>query len=316
MDANGLRRIFRAEALRHHEGRRQEGDVLRISPRWTRWAYWALLGVAVAALLYSVIGTVPEYASGPAVVRVEGKNDLTVDAPGIVATVDVKPGQRVEIGQPLVSFRSQEETAALERIQREFDLQLVRVLRDPSDVGARQALTALRAERELAQTRQRSRTLFAPRAGVVRDLRARVGQYITPGEPVVSVLGDDLQVTLVALLPGGYRPLLTPGTPLRVELDGFKYEYHALVIDSVGDQILGPNEVRRTLGAEIGDAVNLGGPLVLVKAHVPSPTFTSKGKSFNYYDGMLARADARVRVDRILVTLVPGLKGVLSHENR
>jgi membrane fusion protein (multidrug efflux system) len=309
-------RIFREEALRHHEGTQDEGDVLRIAPTWTRWTYWVLLALLLAAVLYSVLGTLPEYASGPAVVRVEGHSTLTVEAPGIVAAVEVQPGQRVTAGQPLVSFRSQEETAALERIQREFDLQLVRVLRDPSDEGARQALTSLRAERELAETRQRARTLRAPHAGVVSDLRIRPGQYVNAGERVASVVGEARQVQLVALLPGGYRPMLTPGKPLRVELDGFKHEYRDLTIESVGDEIVGPTEVRRFLGAEIADAVNLQGPLVLVKARVPSRTFNSQGKTFNYFDGMQAKADARVRTERILVTLVPGLKGALRHDDR
>jgi membrane fusion protein (multidrug efflux system) len=306
-------KIFREEALRHHEGSQQDGDVLRISPAWTRWTYWTLLALLVAALGYSLLGTLPEYATGPAVVKVEGQSHLTVDMPGIVSSVEVRPGQRVAAGAPLVSFRSREETVSLERIQREFELQLIRVLRDPADEAARQTLTSLRAERELAEARQQARTLRAPHSGVVTGLRIRPGQYVTPGESVVSVVGDKIEVSLVALLPGGQRPLLEPGKPLRVELDGFHHEYHSFVIESVGDQIVGPAEVRRFLGPEIGDAVQLSGPMVLVRARLPSSTFTSKGRTFNYFDGMLARADARVRTERILVALVPGLKGALRH---
>jgi membrane fusion protein (multidrug efflux system) len=309
-------KIFREEALRHHEGAQQEGDVLRISPAWTRWTYWTLLALLVAALIYSLVGTLPEYASGPALVKVDGQSHLTVDSPGLVASVDVRPGQRVQPGQALVSFRSQEETTALERIQREFDLQLIRVLRDPSDESARQTLTSLRAEHELALARQQARTLRAPQAGVVSDLRIRPGQYVTPGQSVVSIVGDGVTVSLVALLPGGYRPTLEPGRPLRVELDGFPHEYHTFTIESVGDQIVGPGEVRRFLGPESSDALQLNGPMVLVRARIPSPTFKSKGRTFNYFDGMIARADARVRQERILVALVPGLKGALGYEDR
>jgi membrane fusion protein (multidrug efflux system) len=82
----------------------------------------------------------------------------------------------------------------------------------------------------------------------------------------------------------------------------------------VGDQIIGPSEVRRYLGADSADAVDLSGPMVVVRARIPSPTFTIKGRTFNYFDGMLAQADARVRTERILVTLIPGLKGALGHE--
>jgi multidrug resistance efflux pump len=309
-------KIFREEALRHHEGAQQDGDVLRISPVWTRWTYWTLLGLLLMALVYSLLGMLPEYATGPAIVKVEGQSHLTVEQPGIVSSVEVRPGQRVEKGQALVSFHSQEETVSLDRIQREFDLQLIRVLRDPSDEGARQTLTSLRAEREQAVARQQARTLRAPQSGVVSDLRIHPGQYVTPGESVVSVLGDNVSVSMVALLPGGYRPTLEPGRPLRVELDGFPHEYHTFTIESVGDQIVGPGEVRRFLGPEIADALQLNGPMVVVRARLPSPTFKSKGRTFNYFDGMLARADARVRNERLLVSLVPGLKGALGHEDR
>jgi membrane fusion protein (multidrug efflux system) len=315
MEATQRTRIFREEALRHHEGAQEDGDLLRISPKWTRWTYWVLIALVVCAALYSVLGTIPEYASGPAMVKVEGRSDLTPQVPGIVASVEVKPGQRVEAGQPLVSFLSQDETASLERIEREFELQLVRVLQDPTDEAARQALTSLRAERELAEARQQARTLRAPHAGVVGTLRVRQGQYVNPGENVVSVVGDDVHVTLVALLPGGYRPRLEPGKPLRVELNGFTHEYQTFTIESVGDQIIGPTEVRRYLGADTGDAVKLEGPMVLVRARIDAPTFTIKGKTYNYFDGMLAQADARVRKERILVTLIPGLKGALGHED-
>lgn len=309
-------KIFREEALRHHEGAQQDGDVLRISPSWTRWTYWTLLGLLLAALAYSLLGTLPEYATGPALVKVEGQSQLTVDTPGIVSSVEVRPGQRVEPGQALVRFRSEQEAVSLERIQREFELQLIRVLRDPSDESARQALTSLRAEREQAEAREQARTLRAPQSGVVSGLRIRRGQYVAPGESVVSIVGDDVSVSLVALLPGGYRPTLEPGRPLRVELDGFTHEYHTFTIESVGDQIVGPGEVRRFLGPEISDALQLNGPLVVVRARIPAPTFTSNGKTFNYFDGMLARADARVRKERILVALVPGLKGALGHGDR
>ncbi|OJH37573.1 efflux RND transporter periplasmic adaptor subunit [Cystobacter ferrugineus] len=315
MEATRRPSIFREEALRHHEGTQEDGDLLRISPRWTRWTYWVLLALVVFAGLFSLLGTIPEHASGPAVVKVEGRSDLTPETPGIVASVNVKPGQRVEAGQPLVSFLSQEETAALERTQREFELQLLRVLQDPTDEAARQALTSLRAERELAQARRQARTLRAPHAGVVSALRVRQGQYVNPGENVVSVVGDEVNVTLMALLPGGYRPRLAPGKPLRVELNGFSHEYQTLTIESVGDQVIGPNEVRRYLGADSSDALSLSGPMVLVRARIGSPTFTLKGRSFNYFDGMQARAEVRVREERILVTLIPGLKGALGHED-
>jgi membrane fusion protein (multidrug efflux system) len=305
---------FRQEALEYHQrAPREDGDVLRIAPEWTRWAYRVLLAVLAAGAFFSVVGTLYEYASGPALIRVEGRTDLPVDFSGVVASVEVQPGQGVEAGQVLVRFAAEQEQLSLARLEREFELQLVRYLRDPADVGARQALTSLRAERELAQSRLEVRTLRAPHAGVVGDVRIQPGQYLDAGVNVLSLLGEDARATLLAFLPGAYRPLLRPGMPLRVELVGFPYEYRELTIDSVGEQIVGPAEVRRFLGGELADAVELGGAVVLVRARLPSRSFVREGQTLNYFDGMPARAEARVRAESILVTLVPGLKGLLPN---
>ena len=70
--------LFRAEALSHHDdGSHGGGDVLRISPEWIPAAYWLLLLVIAAGAAYGTFGTLTEYASGPAVVRVEGRTLVT-----------------------------------------------------------------------------------------------------------------------------------------------------------------------------------------------------------------------------------------------
>src|SRR6185295_12656077 len=146
--------LFRAEALSyHHEGYHGGGDVLRISPEWLPAAYWLLLLVIAAAAAYGTFGTLTEYATGPAVVRVEGRTHVTAPTASTVATVDVQPGQRVAAGGVLVTLYLADRAAELDRLNREFDLQMIKFLRDPADQAARSSLTTLRAERQLAQTR-------------------------------------------------------------------------------------------------------------------------------------------------------------------
>jgi membrane fusion protein (multidrug efflux system) len=118
----------------------------------------------------------------------------------------------------------------------------------------------------------------------------------------------------MAFLPGQYRPYLRPGTPIRLELDGFRYEYLEVKVEHVGDQIIGPTEVRRALGPGLADAFEFKGAFVLVRARLPAQTFESGGLPYNYFDGMPARAEARVRTESILLTLVPALKGLSTHE--
>jgi membrane fusion protein (multidrug efflux system) len=71
---------------------------------------------------------------------------------------------------------------------------------------------------------------------------------------------------------------------------------------------VGPAEVRRFLGQDLADTVQITGPVVLVQAPLPATTFISSGRTYHYYDGMPGTAEARVRTESILVTLVPGLK--------
>jgi multidrug efflux pump subunit AcrA (membrane-fusion protein) len=305
--------LFRPEALQHAaSGARMDSDVLRLSPRWTRPTYWILVAAFIAALAYSVFGRVHEYATGPAIVRLVGREEITSTVAGTVHAVEVRPGQRVARGDMLVQFHAAKESAELERIEREIELQLVRTLRDPADVGAREALTSLQAQKELAKAKVAEFSIRAPRAGIVGDVRIRRGQLLTIGDIVVTMLPEAPRFTVVAMLPGAYRPQLAPGMSLRFEVAGYRYAYQELVVDTVGAQIVGPNEVKRYLGAELADTVRVDGPMVLVEARPASNAFQADGRSFDFYDGMNGLAEARVRKQRILVALVPALRIVFE----
>lgn len=96
------RQLFRDEAMDHHvrgtEGRR---DVLRLSPSWARWSYWALLAMVLVGLLFVIFAEVSTHVSGPAVVDVADDGEarawalLPVDgggaatAPGMEARLDL-----------------------------------------------------------------------------------------------------------------------------------------------------------------------------------------------------------------------------------
>jgi membrane fusion protein (multidrug efflux system) len=301
-------RLFREEALRHRQAWHQEGDVLRLQPAWADRTYKVLIFLAAAALVFALVFDLHEYASGPAVVRVNGRTDVTATASGTVQSVMVQPGERVKAGQVLVKFYVAAELSELDRVTHEFELQLVKILRDPGDSGARAALTSLRAQKDLAQAHVEERSTKAPHDGMVSDLRIRAGQLIGPGELILSLVNESSTYALTALLPGQYRPMLKPGGPMRLEMAGFEYCYQDLEIESVGDAVVGPTEVKRYLGQELADAVQLNGPVVLVQARMPTRTITCNNRTFTYFNGMNGTAQARVRAASILVTYVPALR--------
>ncbi len=303
--------LFREEALAHHTAAEaHDGDLLELSPRWTRWTYRLLLAVLAAGLLYVTFGRLDDYAAGPAVVRFAGLTGLTATAPGSVSAVAVRPGQRVAAGEPLVELYSAAELADKNRIEREFELRLIDRLRNPGDLASAQALATLRAEREQAEARLAERTVRAPAAGVVGDVRVRPGAVVAPGQILLSLVSGEARAQVAVLLPGQYRPLLARGLPLRLELQGYPYSYQRLTIRSVGDEVVGPEEARRYLGPAIADASPIEGPVVLVFADLPSPTFEADGGRYRFHDGMWGRAEVRVRSQRILEALVPGIKAL------
>lgn len=298
---------FRPEAVVHQAERASRADVLRIAPRETRWALRLLALALAAALAFVCLGRVSEYASGPALVRIEGRTALSASHPALVTAVEVAPGDRVEEGVVLVRLFASEEAAELAAHTREFDDQLLKLLQRPRDVAAREALVSLRTRRELARQRLAQRTIRAPHAGVVADVRVRPGQLIEPGSSVIELRGEHAAPRVLALLPGRYRPLLSVGARLRFELDGFSRRAEELRIDAVGDQVVGPAEAARYLGRELGDTLALTGPVVLVQAPLP-PELTVDGARIELAHGLQGKAETAVRSEPIAFVFVPGLK--------
>ena len=98
--------------------------------------------------------------------------------------------------------------------------------------------------------------------------------------------------------------------PLRLELRGYPHSYQRLKVDAVSEEVFGPSEARRVLGPEIADALTVSGPVALVEASLPGPTFESQGRSYAYHDGIPGRAEIRVRSEPILLSLIPALRAV------
>jgi membrane fusion protein (multidrug efflux system) len=300
--------LYRKEALEAHLGPTAEGQVLRLVPRWAPWTFTLLISASLFALLFAAVGTIDEYADGVAVVRVQGRRELTARAPGTVATIEAQPGQRVAAGQVIVRFHG--DTSERDRLEKELERQLVKVLDDPTDQAARQQLMAVRAERDRARDDVDQRLVRAPEAGVVSDVRIQPGRLVQPGETVASLVPDGARFEVIAVVPGNFRPRLQPGMPLRVEIAGYAHAYAEVAIETIGDQVVGPTEIRRFLPADLAETLSISGPVVLVTASLSSRSFSAEGRSYDYYDGMLGRAEVRVGSRSVLFSLVPGLESM------
>jgi membrane fusion protein (multidrug efflux system) len=300
--------LFRREAIEAQRSKGLRAEVLAIDPQATAWGFRLLcVGIAVA-LVFVVLGSLNEYATGPAFVRLDGTTTLTSSMAGLVTHVDVAPGDSVKKGEVLVRFHSSEELSEYEGASKEFDNQLGKLLLRPEDAATREALVALRTRRDLARTRLDQRTLRAPQDGVIGDVRVREGQLVDPGLRVLDLQEAASAATVVALMPGRYRPMLRPGDKLRFTLDGFHHRAYELAVTRVGDQIVGPAEAGRYLGRDLADTFSIKGPVVLVQATLSRTSFDVDGQHYAFANGMFGNAEVVARTEPLAYAFVPSLK--------
>ncbi len=306
----GTARVFRQEAVEARTRGEIYGDPLEISPSWIRWSYRALVFCLLAGILFIVLAQIDEYASGIAVVRSSGRIDLTATLTGKVAAIEAAPGQEVMAGQVLLRFQDLREAAELQRIAQETKLQLIKRLRDPSDGELESDLFALRAQYNLAQVRVEELKMRAPVAGTVSDIWVRPGQHLLPGQVALSLRQDDAEPYVVALIPGADRPRLRPGMKMRLEIAGFEHAYQWLTLRAVSDDVVSIEEIMRYLGPEVASNLEIDGPVAMVEAELPAPTFEADGDTFHFHDGMRARAEILIDRDHVAYVLLPGLKAL------
>ncbi|MEY4575827.1 MAG: hypothetical protein RL701_530 [Pseudomonadota bacterium] len=304
--------LFRPEALAHHRRGAIRGDVLHITPALLSAVQWFVLALAACVLAFVSSAQVTDYAEGPALVLLDNRRDVTATRDGVVAEVATHIGAHVREGDVLLRLHGATEAAELDSLERELSDQLVLLMRTPGDHAARAAVLALRTRRDVAKTTLERSVLRAPAAGEITDLRARDGQLVQAGAPLLALQAEPRGARITALLSGPERPRLHPGMPLRLHIDGFERTAIELMIDRVDEQVLGPAEATRALGLEMVGALDVKGPVVLVHARVPDSSFKSRGVLYTLHHGMPARAEVAVQRESLLYAWMPGLGEALS----
>jgi multidrug resistance efflux pump len=302
--------LFRKEAVEHYLDESEEGELLRASPSWANRTYRLLVIVTISSVGYLLLGSAPVHETGPALLRIDDAAQLNAPIDGTIEFIDVLPGQQVTAGQVLVRFRAEREGAQLERVREEFELQLLARLRNPNDADAERELRRLRPELERAKVDLQQTRIVALRDGTVHDVRIRPGDFLEAGEPALVLTPPNPKYTVIAFLPGHVLPQLQSGMGVRLRISGYAFAEIKTSIESVGSQVIGPAEARRFLGPEIGDAIDIAGPVVVVRCALPQDHFSTATRKYRVHDGMNATAEVEVRRERLLLRLIPALKSV------
>src|SRR5688500_13485571 len=93
--------LFRKQALEYHRRGGLRGDVLHITPALLDAVLWLVLVIAGTGLAFVCTAEVRKYATGPAVVLLEERHEVTANRAGVVAEIAARVGERVQAGDVL-----------------------------------------------------------------------------------------------------------------------------------------------------------------------------------------------------------------------
>jgi membrane fusion protein (multidrug efflux system) len=186
--------------------------------------------------------------------------DVTTEAAGIVRELSIQPGQPVKAGTVLVQLNTTNELAVLRSL--EAAAKLASVQRDrwralgkdklvsQAEVEERstQAATSL-ADVEAQRALIAQKTIRAPFTGVLGLRKVNLGQYVNPGDPIVSIQSLD-PIFLDFSLPEQRVGQVLEGTRIRATVDalpGQTFEGKVTAIEPLVDTNTRNFKVQATL---------------------------------------------------------------------
>lgn len=183
-----------------------------------------------------------------------------------IKTIAVDVGDKFNLGQPLVVLDTGIYQARAQRAKAEFDaaqkslaihtkLSTMGSVSELEMVGAQARIEAARAELDLEQIQVNLGTIFAPFNGWVVKRLANPHEYVTPGQPVMEVI--DQQLKLKLHVPSIWLAWLKPGIEFKVVVDETKSSYSARITQLGGriDPVSQTMEVWAKIIGKHGDLV-------------------------------------------------------------
>jgi multidrug resistance efflux pump len=306
--------LYRGEALEAHRTRGQEGTLVNLSPTWVKRAYPLLVISIIVASCFAIFVKVPTYSSGTAVIVFEGSTSVTATAGGTVDKVFVAANQAVKRGDALVRLNSPEESATLAQAETEWRDTQIQFLFDQSDEQVRKSLMSAATNRDHALARIESRTIRAPRDGVVTNLHVKEGVAVQLGSYVLQITDENSEIEVLAFLPGADGPRVRETMPLQLELDSYTKARAIATITRVQSDAVSGTEAAKLGGDMLAESIAKelqAGTWIAVRARLPSRTFKAEHSTYNYHHGMHAKVEVKIRSKPFLVTLLPALEKYL-----
>lgn len=95
----------------------EKGVILKPSPVWSRAIIWSIMGVTVFAVLWAYFAKIEQVVAARGQLRPKNSvQEIQAPVNGVVSSVSVEDGQKIEAGDPLVVFDSEASQAQLESL--------------------------------------------------------------------------------------------------------------------------------------------------------------------------------------------------------
>jgi membrane fusion protein (multidrug efflux system) len=187
---------------------------------------------------------------------------ITSEIAGRIDAIHFKEGTSVPEGAPLISlddsvYQAEFHQAEAKRVlaeqsnQRVTELFSRKISSASSKDEAESNLAVANAETELAKARLDKTRIVAPFSGIVGLRQVSVGDYITPGDPLVGLDAIE-QIKVDFKVPEKYLSAVHTGQPIEIKLDAF------------------PGETFRGEVFAIDPRVDIEGRSVFIRARVPN----------------------------------------------
>jgi membrane fusion protein (multidrug efflux system) len=186
--------------------------------------------------------------------------EVTTEAAGIVRSLSIEPGQPVKAGTVLVQLNTTNELAVLRSLEAAAKLATVQrdrwrelgkdklVSQDEVEERSTTAATTL-AQVEAQRVLIAQKTIRAPFSGVLGLRKVNLGQFVNPGDPIVTLQSMD-PIFLDFSLPEQRVGQVLEGTPIRATVDalpGQTFEGKVTAIEPLVDVSTRNFKVQATL---------------------------------------------------------------------
>lgn len=190
---------------------------------------------------------------------VETEKDILLGAEmgGLITTVNVKEGQKVNAGQVIAIVDASILASNVEEIktQLEYAEYMYNKQKELNKRGvgsefdletAKNQVSSLKASMNSLNTQRGKAIIKAPFSGIIDAVYAKVGQMASPQAPIVRLVNNNT-VDIVATLSEKHLPNVKMGTAMKVRLPNYSDTVFNLTITNVGNYIEETNRTFRIM---------------------------------------------------------------------